>query len=195
MKRLHSITAILLLILMTACGSLSADTEESLLSGEEMSSEETTLGNVAEADVRILDFGENEDFMFSGFSGNEQHFRWTDSETATVTFGAMTQEKDYVCRVIFGCVMPDFIFHDSVYPVYVMLNGNEETAEEIAIHPGESEFTFEIKGTELAESNTLSFKSELWTPSEYGSKDTRMLGISFDKVIIEPLERNEQISN
>ena len=137
-------------------------------------------------DPVVWDFGEDESFSFSGFSGYESTFRWTNSETAVVSDTGLWENTDYTCSVMLGASLPRDCFVDGIYEISILVNGKQDSLKNIQLVPGERAFSFDIDdGFLVVGENTISFSSALWSPANYGSTDTRMLGIAIDKIVFE----------
>ena len=135
----------------------------------------------------VYDLGELEFFPFSGFSGNEKTFRWTNESPAELEVFTLEEGYDYRCTIVFGPGAPE---NSQDSTGRIVINGYEEKAIEFEVESsGQAEFTFDIDQSLLTgETDTFQIYSPLWSPADHGSSDTRTLGVSIDKIIFEKQE-------
>ena len=75
--------------------------------------------------------------------------------------------------------------------VSVLVNGQAADTFALSAEAPTTEFTVEIDRALLMDgiqNNMITFVSEVWTPADYGSADTRYLGIPIKEVTFERIE-------
>lgn len=108
-------------------------------------------------------------------------FAWTNQEEASVT--CFLEKKDYEVKVTQGVKIPLNELGLDEYKIEVYIN--DEYCSTIVIDENNNggEVCFDIS-KELLQSgiNTISFKSNLWSPTDYGSTDSRQLGFGISTI-------------
>lgn len=145
----------------------------------------------AEMDLSTYDFGEQEYFNFSGFSGNEGSFRWTNESPAEINTFSLDSNYDYQCTIELGPLAPIGQLDLDTFYVEIVVNGNTEDSINFELAPEQKNIDFEIDKELLNnEENVIQIYTPLWSPLDYGSSDARTLGISIDKINFIPEESN-----
>jgi len=139
------------------------------------------------ADEVICDFGEAENFAFSGFSVNEVSFRWSDASPAEITVEMLDPQRDYSCSVYLVNPVPDSVLQTTDYTGYAVINGHEEEPITFTLDMTEKLIEFQIDDSLLEDDEwlqTIEIYTPLWSPSDFGSGDSRTLGIAIDKLVL-----------
>lgn len=137
----------------------------------------------------IYDLGNNESFKFDGFSGSEQTFRRAIESPATLNV-CLDGTYDYKMYIYLALPVPlERLPNMNKLHGYVSIN-DEKKLPFCIIEGRHSEkiLTFDIRQEDLhpeTSLNTISIYSDLWSPKDYGSQDSRSLGLAIDKIVFE----------
>lgn len=154
-------------------------------------------GKTAKIHVAVIDDSvryvydiETENFVKSGFHPKENGFAWTSSEVAEIR--CYLDKLDYSVRLQQSVGIPLEELKIDNYPIEVYLNKNYLTTLVVDRENNGKELCFKISKEQMNQGkNVFTFKSQMWSPKEYGAKDERKLGFAFHKMIFE----NEQFQN
>jgi len=132
----------------------------------------------------IYNFTEN-NLITDGFENYKQDatFQWSIRETCTLE--CYLDKKDYKVEITSGLGIPLNELGMEQYKVKAFMNNHYigTITYEKDTDNAFKKFIIHIPSNYIYEGiNHLSFKSQLWSPSEYGSKDTRSLGISLSEI-------------
>lgn len=117
------------------------------------------------------------DFEYEGFGNLEKDFVWTNTENSYIQ--CFLDKKSYILNLEFGPGIPLDKLNREVFEVEVLINDN--LLENIQINKENNGEIVQINIPEeyvVQGENIVTFKSELWSPSDYGGEDTRKLGFS-----------------
>jgi len=126
-----------------------------------------------------------DNFQMSGFSLLESTFRWTVDGDSSVYMSL--HQYSYNMTITLGPQIPSPILGKDNISVDFYMNGNyigtksgdDLTAQTISLNIPQK---YVIDGA-----NEFEIKYNTWSPTEYGSSDTRQLGISLAKIELEPI--------
>lgn len=133
-------------------------------------------------------FGDQENFSLSGFHDNEHTFRWT-TDLSTLDI-VVDGSFDYTMKMTLADIPPLEKLGKKSLSFTILINGTEvqtctitkNSAKQIVLSVPSKYWN---KGVSK---NTVTIKSEVWQPSEYGSTDTRYLGIAMEKIEFERID-------
>ena len=134
-------------------------------------------------------FGGNESFVTEDFHGNEGTFRWTQEESSF--YAALNGDCSYEMKISLSGFPPLELAGRESLEVSVLVNGQAADTFALSAEAPTTEFTVEIDRALLMDgiqNNMITFVSEVWTPADYGSADTRYLGIPIKEVTFERIE-------
>lgn len=151
-------------------------------------------GKTAKINVSVVDDSirytydiETENFIKSGFHPKENGFAWTSSEIAEIR--CYLDKQDYNVRLQQSVGIPLEELNIDSYSIEVFLNNDYLTTMTVNRENNGKELCFKISEEQIRQGkNMITFKSQMWSPKEYGAKDERKLGFAFHKMIFE----NEQ---
>lgn len=130
------------------------------------------------------------DFSYSGFEGVENNCAWIGKEKAEIQCNL--EKQSYMLLIEQGTGIPlAELGRESIRTeVYV----NNEYIDEIVIDKNNNghpiQLLLEEKYIQKGE-NIIEFRSELWSPSEYGSEDKRNLGLAIKSLKFRKIENKE----
>lgn len=124
---------------------------------------------------------EYDELKFDGVGNKEDGFCWTNKKNMKLV--CSLDKKDYILVIKQGGKIPlDAIGLDS-YALKVYLNNVEVGLLEINSENNGNEIYLSISNKFINQgSNLLRIESNLWSPSQYGSNDERMLGIAIQSI-------------
>lgn len=124
----------------------------------------------------------DEDFIGKGFGEVENDaFAWTVNQEAQVI--CFLDSKNYQATLCQACEIPLDDMNLDEYRITVYLNG--EYLDEISINKRNNgkKVSFDVPKERINKGiNTFVFRSDLWSPSDFGSQDIRKLGFSFASI-------------
>lgn len=128
---------------------------------------------------------ENKNINAAGFNNAEGSFAWSSREETSVDIGRLF-DNDYTMTIKFANNIPLNLFDGKIYNIEMTFNG--KNAENITLDGSEESCVYEctIEKEWLESDNILEFSSELWSPSETGSTDTRELGFALESIEFTP---------
>lgn len=133
-----------------------------------------------------LDYNVNGVFVGTGFDQVENDFVWTNSERAEIFCILSNEMGDYRATLTQGPAIPFEQLGIDEYNIEVYLNGTHLDTLTIDSDNNGGTLQFTVPASEIMEGeNTFSFESNLWSPADYGSADTRQLGFSFSGLSFE----------
>lgn len=130
-------------------------------------------------------FAQTENLFISGFSKSENGVRWATTDSPEMI--VFLPDKDTTATITFGYSIPFEQLGIDSYDVDILMNGNE--VGQVTLLPGQDDtFVLPISDEVLEEGeNKMSFVGEFeWSPSDYGSLDTRTLSFSLESIKFEP---------
>ena len=134
-------------------------------------------------------FGGNENFILEDFHGNDGTHRWTQEESSF--YAALNGDCSYEMKISLSGFPPLELAGRESLEVSVLVNGQAADTFALSAEAPTTEFTVEIDRALLMDgiqNNMITFVSEVWTPADYGSADTRYLGIPIKEVTFERIE-------
>lgn len=142
--------------------------------------------------VILSKFEEKTDLSFAegtiqgeGFGAVEGNiFAWSREETPKVY--CSLEHKDYTVTITCRPIIPVSQLGLETYHVRVYMNGSYIGLMELGKTIEENICTFNIPSEKLVTGkNVLSFQSELWTPTDVGLSDARLLGFALESICFE----------
>lgn len=121
---------------------------------------------------------DNENIKTQGFGPLESNFLWSYQQEASVWCNIV--KKDYTLKVKLG---PGMLIDNELS---LVINNNYIQKTFISKGKGNIELEYEIPKEYLNNGeNKITFSSNLWSPSDYGTNDKRMLGFSLVQLAFE----------
>jgi hypothetical protein len=140
----------------------------------------------------FYDFGKDESFSFSGFYDLEKNFRWIKGGNAHIEM--FLPKGDYSLSIVQGPGIPLQKLNIEYIQVKVKLNKKLISTFKIKDSKSSSSTTVFLPHNVVNEGkNLLTIQTGTWSPSSYGSKDSRQLGISINKIIVEQAYKGERL--
>ena len=126
----------------------------------------------------------DKDIMLGGYYSLESNFRWTDPQKNTLR--CILHKSDYTVRIEQGSLLPLAGLGREEYEVNLMVNDRFADSYVITEDNIGSDLVFKVSGEMLEEGiNHISLISEPWSPQEFGSPDSRILGIAVGQILFE----------
>ncbi|RKD32274.1 hypothetical protein [Thermohalobacter berrensis] len=137
------------------------------------------------------DFGSGEeDFVFSGFSVPEKSFRWTSGQKSNLLV-RLEPNRNYILNIQLGPGIPLKKLNKKSISGSVQINGHDKMYFTINVGSKKEKLSFQVPKEWLSDNwyNNILIEVENWSPSQYGSGDTRQLGIAVDKIVFESINK------
>lgn len=121
-------------------------------------------------------------FWGTGFGSVERGFAWTNQSTAEVN--CFIYPKDYTVTLDMGAKVPLTELGIETYDIAVSVNGEYVETLTVNRENNGGELQFSVTEDMLYDGwNKVTFESRLWSPTDYGSKDSRKMGFAFESMI------------
>lgn len=129
---------------------------------------------------------ENGFFETQGFSHIETAGRWITDNTSEIH--CFLPAKDYALTVDLGYSIPFEKLSIEDYSAEIYINNNLLGELNISSESNTDIYSFNVPKEYMTDgSNTVSIScDQLWSPSEFGSADTRQLGLNIEKIYFTP---------
>ncbi len=126
--------------------------------------------------------GDEKNVYTVGIEHSEKDFAWVVNKNVYIKCNL--QKEDYTLTFIMGDNIPLDLLKKKSYDVLLFINDLEFGKITIDSSNNGNEISVKLPEEYINKGeNMLYLKSEMWSPSEYGSADTRDLGMSLQKII------------
>lgn len=123
---------------------------------------------------------------FTGLNSVTEDFIWSSSEQTFLR--CILREQDYYMKIEQGAEIPFDLLDFDTLELNVVVNGVLVGTLSLSNDTNGTELGINISKEFLVEGeNIISLQSELWSPSDYGSEDSRNLGFSIKSITFEPI--------
>lgn len=123
---------------------------------------------------------------FTGLNSVMEDFLWSSSEQTFLR--CILRKQDYYMKIVQGAGIPFDLLGFDTMELNVLVNGTVVGTLSLSNNTNGTELGVNIPKEVLTEGeNIISLQSKLWSPSDYGSDDSRNLGFSVKSIEFVPI--------